>query len=215
MKTAWLIQQPENKRLILFMLGWGATPNAVQQLPFPAGYDVVCFYDHRKLCPLAAEDFAHYERIYLFAWSFGIWVAEQCCTELPLHKAIALNGTPYPVHPEWGMRLRVVLRSMRAMAKSGTANPFADDAQAGRYMPDGPYPDRPAADKVDELMFLSGLAEQNSAAHLHWHKAYIADKDEIFPPARMRDYWGSVGLGTEFDSYHYPFSHPEIVLNEL
>lgn len=86
MKQVWLIQSPGNRRLILFMLGWGATPNAVQQLPFPEGYDVLCCYDHRQLAPLAAEDFAGYERIYLFAWSFGVWVAEQSCQALPLHK---------------------------------------------------------------------------------------------------------------------------------
>ena len=214
MQQIWLKQEPTHQDLIIYMLGWAATPNAILHIDTP-GFDVLACCNYTQLNRLQAKDFARYRRIYLFAWSFWIWVAEQCCTELPLHKAIALNGTPYPVHPEWGMRLRVVLRSMRAMAKSGAANPFADDAQAGRYMPDGPYPDRPAADKVDELMFLSGLAEQNSAAHLHWHKAYIADKDEIFPPARLWAYWQTVGLGTGFDSYHYPFANPAIVLNEL
>ena len=35
MKQDWLIQSPGNRNLILFMLGWGAPPNSVQQLPFP------------------------------------------------------------------------------------------------------------------------------------------------------------------------------------
>lgn len=214
MQQTWLVQNEENHDLIIFMLGWAASPNAICHIT-PAGYDVLAFYNYTDVVPLRAEDFKRYRRIYLFAWSFGIWVAEQCCQELPLYRAIALNGTPYPVDANWGMRLRVVLRSMRALAKSGAANPFASGADEGRYMPDGPYEERPAAAKVDELMFLAAQAEQHSAPHIKWDRAFIANKDEIFPPARMWDYWKTVGLGTEFDSYHYPFSNPELVLNEL
>ena len=214
MQQIWLQQNPAHRDLIIYMLGWAATPNAIQHIATP-GYDVLACCNYTELSPLRAEDFTRYRRIYLFAWSFGIWVAEQCCKELPLYRAVALNGTPYPVHPEWGMRLRVVLRSMRAMAKSGAANPFAEGAEDGRYMPAGPYPDRTAEEKVDELMYLAGLAETSSAAHLHWDKAYIADKDEIFPPARMWAYWQTAGLGTGFDSWHYPFANPAIVLDEL
>lgn len=208
-------ESPGNQNLILYMLGWAATPNAVLHITPPEGFDVQACYHYTALKPLRAEDFARYRRIYLFAWSFGIWVAEQCCRELPIYRAVALNGTPYPVDAKWGMRLRVVLRSMRAMAKAGVENPFMADAEEGRYMPTGPYAEQSTGEKVDELMFLSGEAEKESAAHLHWDKAYIADKDEIFPPARMWDYWQTVGLGTGFDSYHYPFANPAIVLNEL
>lgn len=215
MEQVWLKQSPENQDLVIFMLGWAATPNAVYHID-PPGCDVLACHNHCGAPePLRAADFARYRRIYLFAWSFGVWVAEQSCRELPLYRAVALNGTPYPVDPRWGMRLKVVLRSMQSIAHNGGENAFAANADVGRYIPTGPYPDRSAEEKVDELMNLSERAKAYSAAHLTWHRAYIADKDEIFPPVRMRDYWGSVGLGTEFDSYHYPFSHPEIVLNEL
>ncbi len=213
MKTAWLIQQPENKRLILFMLGWGATPNAVQQLPFPAGYDVVCFYDHRKLCPLAAEDFAHYERIYLFAWSFGVWVAEQSCQNLPLHKAVAINGTPYPASPQYGLRLKVLQRTIRSVAAMG-GNPFKDESTPEKYAPAGSFEEPTAQQQVEELDFLADACQSlPEQPHLPWHRAYIATMDEIFPPARMRAYWGE--LGQDFESYHFPFYTPEIVLGEL
>ena len=214
MESHWLTQSQENEDLIIYMLGWAATPNAICHIDTP-GYDVLAICNYTELKPLRAEDFARYRRIYLFAWSFGIWVSEQCCRELPLYRAVAFNGTPYPVHPEWGMRLRVVLRSMRAMAKTGGGNPFAADAEDGRYMPTGPYPDRSAGEKVDELMRLSAMAEADSAAHIKWDVAYIATKDEIFPPERMRAYWHSVGLGTEFESYHYPFGDAGLVVQLL
>ena len=217
MEKHWLRQSAENRDIIIFLLGWAATPNAVCHIT-PPGYDVLACHNHCGEPEIFnPEDFARYRRIYLFAWSFGVWVAEQSCRELPLYRAVALNGTPFPVDPRWGMRLKVVLRSMQTIARNGGENTFAaaGEAAEGRYIPSGPYPDRTAEEKVDELLNLSERAKAYSAAHLTWHKAYIADKDEIFPPTRMRDYWGTMGLGTEFDSYHYPFTSPDIVLNEL
>lgn len=213
MKEAWLIRNSENRRLILFMLGWGATPNAVQQLPFPAGYDVVCYYDHRSLHPLAAEDFAHYERICLFAWSFGVWVAEQSCQALPLHRAIAINGTPYPASPQYGLRLKVLQRTIRSVASLG-GNAFKDESAPEKYAPAGDFEEPSPQQQVEELDFLAEACQTlPEQPHLPWTRAYIATKDEIFPPARMRAYWG--GLGQDFESYHFPFYAPEIVLGEL
>ncbi len=214
MQQCWL-RQEGNRDLILFMLGWAASPNAVCHLELP-GYDVLACYDHRSLCPLAAHDFAAYRRIYLFAWSYGVWVAEQCCRELPLYRAVALNGTPFPTDARYGMRLRAVQRSLRAMARAGGDNPFNDGTQAGlRYIPAGPYAEPSLEQKMEELDVLATQSSAHSEAHLHWHAAFIADKDEIFPPANMRAYWNSVGLGTEFVSYHYPFANPDVVLGQL
>ena len=214
MQESWLKQDDTNPDLVIFMLGWAATPNAVLHLELP-GCDVLACYDHRENAPLDPQRFARYRRIYLFAWSFGVWVAEQCCRELPLYKAVALNGTPYPVDDRWGMRLRVVLRTMQGLARVGM-NPFNEKTYGGlRYIPEGPYPDRTIEEKIDELTSLAERSKADSAAHLKWDAAYIATKDEIFPPDKMRDYWHSVGLGTEFESYHYPFAHPEVVLNHI
>lgn len=213
MKQDWLIQSPGNRNLILFMLGWGATPNSVQQLPFPAGYDVLCCYDHRSLTPLNAADFAGYERIYLFAWSFGVWVAEQNCQALPLHKAIAINGTPYPASPQYGLRLKVLLRTIRSVAALG-GNPFKDESSPERYAPAGPYAEPTSRQQLEELEFLADACQSlPEQPHLNWTRAYIATRDEIFPPDRMRAYWGE--KGTDFESYHFPFYNESIVMGEL
>ena len=213
MQQTWL-KQEGHPALVLYMLCWAATPNAVLHID-PPHCDVLACYDHRSIAPISPESLAGYGRIYLFAWSFGVWVAEQCCRELKLHKAIALNGTPFPVDDRYGMRLRVVLRTMQGLARVGM-NPFNDKAYGGvRYIPEGPYPDRSIEEKIDELKQLAEWRKADSAAHLHRDAAFIGDKDDIFPPAKMRAYWNSVGLGTEFSSYHYPFADPSIVLNVL
>lgn len=213
MQQSWL-KQEGNQDLVLYILGWAATPNAVYHID-PPGCDALACYHYNSIEPLDAAQLASYRRIYLFAWSFGVWVAEQCCRQLPLYKAIALNGTPFPVDDRYGMRLRVVLRTMRGLARVGM-NPFNEKAYGGvRAIPSGPYPDRSIEEKATELMQLADWSKENSAAHLAWNKAYIATKDEIFPPDKMRAYWATVGLGTEFESYHYPFADSSIVLNQL
>ena len=213
MQQSWL-KHEHQRNLVLYMLGWASNPNAVMHID-PCGCDVLAVYDYREARALRAEDFAEYRRIYLFAWSFGVWAAEQYCKQLPLYRAIALNGTPYPVSDEYGMRLRVVLRTMRGLARVGMT-PFNEKAYGeGRSAPSGPYPDRSVDEKIDELTKLAKWSRETSSSDIHWHKAYIGDKDEIFPPAKMEAYWAKVGLGTHFNSYHYPFADPRIVLDNI
>lgn len=210
MQQDWL-QRAGGQDLVLYLLGWASTPNAVCHIPLPAGCDALAVHNYMSLEPLRAEDFAAYRRIYLFAWSFGVWVAEQCCAGLPLHRAIALNGTPFPTDSRYGMRLRVVMRTVQALARTGKQAAAAP----GRGIPTGPYAERSPQEQVEELTRLAAWSEKSSAARLAWHKAWIADRDEIFPPANMWAWWQSVGLGTGFESYHYPFADPAIVLREL
>lgn len=214
MQETWLKQDAAHRDLVIYMLGWAANPNAVRHID-PPGCDVLVCYDHREMAELEPQRFAHYRRIYLFAWSFGIWVSEQSCLKLPIYKAIALNGTPFPVSERYGMRLRVVLRSMRAIAKAGGNSFAANNTEDGRYMPSGPYPELSIAEKIDELTLLAERSKEETPSQIRWDVAYIADKDEMFPPARMRDYWNPLGLGTNMDSYHYPFTDPDIVLRHI
>ncbi len=215
MQETWL-KQDGAQDLVIFILGWAATPNAVQHIA-AEGCDIFCVDDYREMHTLRAEDFSSYRRIYLFAWSFGVWVAEQIATELPLYKAIALNGTPLPVDDRYGMRLRVVLRTMQGLAKVGM-NPFNEKTYGTvRAIPEGPFEDRSIEAKIDELQLLAERSKDTEldASRIPWTQAYIADKDEIFPPQKMWDYWQARGLGVGFESYHYPFSDPTIVLDHL
>lgn len=205
MNRTWLTQRGAPD-VVIIMLGWAATPQAVMHLQLP-GCDVLAVHHYTDgLEPLRAAEFAAYRRVYLVAWSYGVWAAEQCCRELPLHRAIAFNGTPFPADERYGMRLRASLRAMQAAAHGSLPTPAE--------LP-GPYPEPTPAEKLAELTRLAEWSRRDSAAHLRWHAAYIADQDEIFPPARMRAYWQSVGLGTEYSGRHYPFADPALLLRAL
>lgn len=212
MQKDWL-RRVGARDLIIYMLGWGATPNAVWRIQPPAECDALAVHNYTAPAPLCPEDYAGYRRIYLFAWSFGVWAAEQYCRALPLYKAIALNGTPFPTDARYGMRLRVVMRTTQILARTG-ASPLVPPDSA-RAVPVGPFPERSMQQKLDELVNLAEWSRASSSAGLRWDKAWIADKDEIFPPENMRAYWQPLGLGSEFSGYHYPFANPAIVLDEI
>ena len=191
MKEAWLIKKSGHRHLILFMLGWGATPNAVHQLPFPEGYDVLCCYDHRKLRPLNAADFAGYERIYLFAWSFGVWVAEQSCQELPLHKAIAINGTPTPIDDERGIPSAIFDGTLATLSENGLARfrrRMCGGASAmANFMEHAPQ--RDLEDLRTELAALGNAIRTLPVKPFPWTQAVGCTNDKIFPIAAQQAAW--------------------------
>ncbi|MBR4108489.1 MAG: DUF452 family protein [Akkermansia sp.] len=199
MQRRLLQRYPGNRKLVLMFLGWAATPADVAHIPFPAEYDVLVCHGYRtRPMAWAAEEFAGYEQIYLFAWSFGVWVAEQCCPALPLRRAVALNGTPFPVSEEYGMRLRPALRAARAMLRTA------------------PEPGLPTPqERLDEITRLAAWAEECSAARLRWDAALLADADEMFPPARLQAYWQPLGVAMVYHGTHNPFDEPKRILDWL
>ena len=96
MQQTWLIRQEGNRRLVLYILGWASTPNAVHHITPPPGYDVLAIYNYTDIEALSAADFAGYDRIYLFAWSFGVWVAEHIAAGLPLLTGVVGVGIAIP-----------------------------------------------------------------------------------------------------------------------
>ena len=63
MQQTWLVQDEGNQDLIIYMLGWAASPNAICHIT-PAGYDVLACYNYTAVVPLSAEAFSRYRRIY-------------------------------------------------------------------------------------------------------------------------------------------------------
>lgn len=213
MQETWLIRDTGNADLVLFMLGWAATPNDVRHIT-PPGCDVLAVCDYREMAPLQPERLARYRRIYLFAWSFGVWAAEQCCRALPLYRAVALNGTPFPVHAAHGMHPRMVRLTVQGLSRVGM-EPFNTKTYGTPQPPAGPAAPRSVQENAAELQLLAERSQADSAAHIKWHAAYIAQGDEIFPPAAQRAYWESAGLGTPLPGGHYPFADPQVVLRHI
>lgn len=105
MKFHYLVQHDANKKLILFLNGWGMNEATVRHLEAPRGYDVVVGYDYREFtdcCTLASG----YDQVVLFAWSIGVWATERLAVEglLPqTFRKVAFAGSPLIRHNQFGI----------------------------------------------------------------------------------------------------------------
>lgn len=207
MKINFLISGKNNRRLILIYTGWSTGPELYHQIRMP-GWDVavVSCYDDLNL---NLDFLERYFTIYVFAWSMGVWGAEQT---LPPHRvtaAFAINGTPYPVDDKYG------IPSILFKGTADNLNPRNLTKFRRRMLPDNShisalFPQIPSDKDVDslknQLYFIISASGCKRPSQFPWVRAYIGRNDHIFPPDNMRRAWKEdpdVSI-IETDNYHYP-----------
>lgn len=208
MQQHW-VKKSDSKSLILFILGWACDYRCVEHLD-THGYDSYAIYDYGDgFQELDRSLFTQYDDITLVAWSFGVYVAEQITKKITLSKAIAFNGTPYPVHSTMGIEPKRVSITIRGLAKRGCTE-FLKRTYGDAYpkMQEIAEP-RTTAQNVRELELLSVESQREYTPHISWDLAIIGDKDLIFPPENMITYWGLKGQVVPLP--HYPFEDPKCI----
>ena len=212
MQQDW-ITQPGNRKLIIFVMGWGSEPGLVTHIA-PEGYDRLIVYDYRTIEPLQDNRLPGYDKIYLFAWSFGVWVAEQIASDIPLTKAVACGGTPLPVDDRYGMPRRPFVLTMRSIRSAGT-DEFCRRTYGESYSKVITIPPSRSLDEMAaELEHLYEESAKTYRPHIKWDKAIIGSLDTIFPTENQVAYWGDTGTIVE-EMPHYPFADPATVTDEL
>ena len=188
---------------LVVALGWASEPRLVQNIP-TEGHDVLVLYDYRTLEPLAAADTAPYGQITLLAWSFGVWVAEQVCRDIPFRRAVALNGTPLPVDARYGIPPQAMAVTRQGIRRTGTD--LFDRRAYGTYYDrlSETLHTRPLEELCDELDALSEAAAEPYRPNIEWNAAVVGGADRIFPPAHMAAYWKELAIPVP-DMPHYPF----------
>ena len=93
-----------NSQLLLVFSGWAASPEVFRQLETEPDTDLWICYDYRGM-DFEGEALSGYRKIRLVAWSLGVWAASVVFGKKPVSftEAIAVNGTPCPVHDQWGI----------------------------------------------------------------------------------------------------------------
>ena len=93
-----------NSQLLLVFSGWAASPEVFRQLETEPDTDLWICYDYRGM-DFEGEALSGYRKIRLVAWSLGVWAASVVFGKKPgsFTEAIAVNGTPCPVHDQWGI----------------------------------------------------------------------------------------------------------------
>ncbi len=189
MQHYWL-NRSGNDKLILFFAGWGFDENPFKFLNC-GEYDVLMFYDYNDLQFIDIPD---YKEINLIAWSMGVFVASLLREKLPpLNKKIAVNGTLFPVHDEWGIPVKIFELTLKH-AQAGLQGKFYKNVFGTNFEQ---YAQNPVArtieNRVDELNSLYELIKNSpsvEASKTFYDLVIVSDDDKIIPTNNQLAFWG-------------------------
>lgn len=210
MKQAFIGDSGENDRLILIFAGWGVDCNLFSDLHF-AGYDVMVLWGY------ADDDFdesflAAYSEIYLFAWSFGVYVASSMMERLvrfPLMLRVAINGSVTPVDDMTGIPDAIFQGTLEGLDERNLAKFYrrmcGTQQDYKRFMAKMPH--RDIDDLKLELKRIFEMSRGGTVDVSGWDRAVIADDDRIFPPANLSRAWQSLPRVRHISGGHLPDFH--------
>ena len=208
------IQQGAGRKLYLILNGWSAAPELFEALPLPAEADVWVGYDYRSLT--FPERFDRFEEVHLIAWSLGMWVATALWGKTsPFATTTAINGTPFPIHAEWGIPPAIFEGTLAHLDAEGLRRfdrrMCGDRATLQRYQQLTPIPE---ADKAEELwalyLMIHATEIDNQEAEAFWNRAIISSADRIFPTANQQAYWTGKAEIQLIEGSHLPFYQSEL-----
>lgn len=192
-----------NGSVILFFAGWGMDIRPFLRLR-PDDRDVIIVYDYTDLV-FDRKILDGYAKIYLVAWSMGVWAAQRVLGGIPLETAVAVNGTPYPVDDERGIPVAVFEGTLEHLSEDGirrfNRRMCGTREILNSFMSD---PVRRPVCSLKEELFRIGQQLDVPVQSVSWTKAMICSEDRIFPEQNMKKYWQAVPQ-IYLKAPHYPF----------
>ena len=175
-----------NSQLLLVFSGWAASPEVFRQLETEPDTDLWICYDYRGM-DFEGEALSGYRKIRLVAWSLGVWAASVVFGKKPVSftEAIAVNGTPCPVHDQWGIPETIFRGTLDNVTEEGMR--------------------RFNREELEYLYAEIKKASPASALFNGWTQALISSEDRIFPTENLRAFWQGRCPITEIEAPHYPF----------
>lgn len=192
-----------NESLVLFFSGWGMDSRPFRRIKSDSR-DVIVVYDYTDLA-FDRQMLEGYTKIYLVAWSMGVWAAARVLGGVPLESAVAVNGTPFPVGDESGIPAAVFEGTLEHLSEEGirrfNRRMCGTREILASFMSD---PVRRPAESLKEELFRIREQLDFPVQSVSWTKAVISDADRIFPERNLKRYWQGVPQLC-LDAPHYPF----------
>lgn len=208
MKTVFLRQSGGNE-LLIFFNGWSRDASDVSALASP--FDVLEVHDYTDLNSTELFRLIRpYPRLRLAAWSLGVWAAAAVFEHsgFRFESALAINGTLYPVHPEYGIAPEIFDGTIANWPDAGARDRFlrrmAGSGSAAQLLP---KPERSPEDQQNELIAIRKLCGERSIPANPYTKAVLGQRDRIIPFAAQENFWAGQGIpAVTADLPHYPFA---------
>ncbi|MGL5683452.1 MAG: pimeloyl-ACP methyl esterase BioG family protein [Marinifilaceae bacterium] len=185
MKQEW-IKQEGHENVIIFFNGWGMDHKVIAHLE--GDFDILMCYNYKDIKQVTSPNVKHYTKIYLVAWSMGVWAATQAITKWGFtpHRSVAINGTSCPIDNCFGIPQRVYLLTERTMSDKGrklfTERMFTIPSECEKWS--HLIANRGLIDVCEEL---TSIREQwnGIAISTKWDKIIVAQEDAIFPTKNL------------------------------
>ena len=218
MKTVFL-RQSDGNELLIFFNGWSRDASDASALTSP--FDVLEVHDYTDLnSDELFRQMQPYSHLHLAAWSLGVWAAAAVFEHsgFRFESALEINGTLYPVHPEYGIAPDIFDGTISNWPDAGARDRFlrrmAGSGSSAQLLP---KPDRSPEVQQNELIAIRKHCGERSVPANPYTKAVLGQRDRIIPFASQERFWSGQGITVvTADLPHYPFcglSSWEEVLN--
>lgn len=196
MRCEWLTQNKSDS-LILFFNGWGMTSKSIEHLTAEnartRAFDCLHFFDYQNR-EVPQSNFSGYAKIYLIAWSMGVYMSS--LLQLPFTKKIAFCGTGNPIDAGEGIAPKIYTLTIDSFSEK-TLPLFS--RKIGFAMDTN----RPATELRQELIAIQGYDLPKAT---FFDCAFIASQDCIFPPKAQEKHWAKNAKKIiSLNCKHYPF----------
>lgn len=216
MKGEWIVRDGRPD-LLLFFNGWGMDRRVADWMhaawPDPGGHDLCLLYGYHDLSlpEGLAGAMAGYRAVDLVAWSLGVWAALNTGLDA-IRRAVALNGTPFPVDASRGIAPETF---------QGTLDNWSDASRSRfeRRMFAGAERDprigevrssREPAEQQEELRAIgSAVASGRGVPAPGWtfSMAVVGSRDLVFPARHQLEAWQGTPARVVDGMPHFPFFH--------
>lgn len=194
------------RSLIIFFCGWSFDNKPFERLNC-GEYDVLMFYDYKDHdIPIEIPE---YDEYYLVTWSMGGYIAYLLRDKLPRFKEkIAINGTPFPIHNEFGIPERTFDLTLKyvdtGLQGKFQRNLFKEESDFQKYL-ENPVA-RQIPEQAAELQALKDFISQSTQSYEKFYdRAIISDADKIIPSKNQINCWKDRVSIVMLNSGHFPF----------
>ncbi len=192
MRGEWLHRGGSSSCLIFFA-GWGMDPHPFRPL-VTGRQDIHMVWDYRQVEEFDLRPFHAYSRLHLLAWSMGVYVS--CLllsdnTDL-LHSAVAVNGTPTPIHDRLGIPVAAYEEMSGNLNREMVLDFYRDmfpEAGAEREMFMSRPPRRSLESLRTELLALSRLYQHRGPGRDIFTRHIVGSRDTVFPARNQLRCW--------------------------
>lgn len=176
---------------VLYFMGWSEPHSLARRMELPEEWTLFSVGDYRGELP-QWPDMLPFSRLYLVAWSMGVWAAEYFHKFYPAPSlAVAINGTPSLISDRYGIK-GVDYQRMAAGLDAESYRHFVrqmclSEVTATHFLS---LPDhRGIAAAREELRWVADLGGSIAECAVPWTQAIVCDHDLVIPSGGQRRFW--------------------------